>query len=629
MSISDGETICIVIQYVGVLSFKGLSAIISSSDLKNWNIWLSDDGFTTFSDGIFKIAKDEEKFIAYGSMNKVYISYDGVTWQPRMLTFDTNNINLNQLRKSDVDISHILYKNNKYYGIINGYLLYSNDGFNWEFDSFSLNAEGLFFAGVYVADDGKILLYSNYSGRGNFLINFYGNFYYKENEKSDYIPIRKAKEHGNNYVAYGNGTYLIVNENGEIYTSDDGLSWEQQQSIKRLDLSNLSKVLFFNGKFLILKTNSLKYWYSVDGIEWKEAYFPEILVNGKYKLYPDEFILTENEIIAYMMTYPYAFKTTDGINWNIELIRNDIENSYSYIKYSNGLYIGESYNNETGESSITVSKNLKEWTKANGFPNIGTANNIIGFAGGNGKYLAVFSRQFLSGYTLSENGIDWKLKKLDLRKLYGSYVDEDEFYILKNTLMFEDLKWDGEKFIAIVRYRTVDSTLAPWMRDILISTDGENWESLHVDIVDNRTLNPPNILDNAQSVLTDDGLIFTDNTKIIVKVVFKGNETYDAVDWKDELIKNPYEEIFIKFSHEVDLESAKKYIFISKDKNAKEKLGDLKFEYGHSKNIIKVLPPDYGYDSGTYYLFVDKGLKPLDSSLRRLNKTIRMKFTVY
>lgn len=33
---------------------------------------------------------------------------------------------------------------------------------------------------------------------------------------------------------------------------------------------------------LILKTNSLKYWYSVDGIEWKEAYFPEILVRGRF-----------------------------------------------------------------------------------------------------------------------------------------------------------------------------------------------------------------------------------------------------------------------------------------------------------------------------------------------------------
>ena len=88
----DGETILITFNSAIFQSNTQVVAIVSSKDLKNWNIWFSDDG--TNYERIYKITKDLNKYIVYGNSDKVYISYDGIKWEYEDLSFDLKNINL-------------------------------------------------------------------------------------------------------------------------------------------------------------------------------------------------------------------------------------------------------------------------------------------------------------------------------------------------------------------------------------------------------------------------------------------------------------------------------------------------------------------------------------------------------
>ncbi|MSU00254.1 Ig-like domain-containing protein [Tissierella pigra] len=541
----DGETIFIIVGFSPIDDprNRSITAIISSKDGSNWSTWLCDEEFKDLgSVEIQNITKDNEKFIAYGNMNKIYISYDGFTWEPKKLGFDSQDDRIFNPSENLI-VSEILYNNNMYYGVMDGFLLFSDDGFHWKLDSKSLQAKDLYFGGVYPMADGRILLYSNYNLMGSFETNYLGNFYYKESENEDYIPIRRGKSQGENFIAYGNGIYLILNRFGDVFTSVDGLKWIQQPSIKGLSRYYLDELTFLDGKFMILESGSLRYRYSTDGITWNIAYLPEIKVDEKYKAYPivnpsetpNGFILKENELIAYMSYYPYIWRTTDGINWTTELIRDEIAKEYSYIRYTDGLYLGQNHNDK-----IVISKDLKEWIGVSDFPIINSAYNIIGFVGGNNKYVSIFAesyqdRRFVGKYAISDNGIDWELKGLDLEELYGVYLSEEEFSVLKKTIMFEDIQWNGERFIGIVRYRVSPSSFSPWVRDIVTSTDGNLWESHYVDIRDNRTLNPPQVDDNPKSVLTDDKFIFVDNNNVIINIMFEEREFADINVSKVEL----------------------------------------------------------------------------------------------
>lgn len=395
----DGETILITFNSAIFQSNTQVVAIVSSKDLKNWNIWFSDDG--TNYERIYKITKDLNKYIVYGNSDKVYISYDGIKWEYEDLSFDLKNINLFNHKKG-INISKISYKDGKYYGIVNGFLLLSDDGFNWEIDSMAINAKEFYFNEIYPTNHGMILL-----------ADLDGNFYYKEDEYSDYIPIREAGPNtGYNHIVYGNGTYLIVNSSGILYKSNDGLEWEKYI----IYVGEPNELIFFSGKFFMFKSGSMKYLYSEDGIKWYEAYLPEIEVDEKYKTYPlfnpleepNDFIVKEDEIIVYMYYYPYVWRTTDGINWTTELIRDEVQRPYYGIRYSGGLYIGENYNNK-----IMVSKDLKNWIPVNNFP-IVDSGDIIGFLAGNNKYICIFhtsshqfgDNRFIGKYALSYNGVD-------------------------------------------------------------------------------------------------------------------------------------------------------------------------------------------------------------------------------
>lgn len=140
-------------------------------------------------------------------------------------------------------------------------------------------------------------------------------------------------------VTYGNRKFVAVGEH-IIYHSDDGINWDYAP-ISKQDSFTLNKVVYGDGKFVAVgaSTNSGIY-YSVDGIEWTKPTISEIgnYLNG-VTYGKDTYVavgLNGNIIYSY-----------DGIEW-LSSSYNDSAN-LNAVSYVNDRFIA------VGERGIVLS----------------------------------------------------------------------------------------------------------------------------------------------------------------------------------------------------------------------------------------------------------------------------------
>lgn len=156
----------------------------------------------------------------------------------------------------------ITYGNGRYVAVgDNGHFAYSDNGSDWtsgKFDTYD------YIRLVYYPETGFLAI----GGKG------VGAVIIRSTDGSDWEMFRSPiGNNGSPYgIAYGNGKYCLVGNNGQVFTSSDLKQWKKSSdyNANRIDFID---VAYGNGKFvgvgMLLAENKLM--YSTDGLAWKFA----------------------------------------------------------------------------------------------------------------------------------------------------------------------------------------------------------------------------------------------------------------------------------------------------------------------------------------------------------------------
>jgi hypothetical protein len=304
-------------------------AVLTSSDFESWT-----RRNTLVTDLYFDVAFGNGKFVAVGS-GRIFISAGGAEWSA-----ESNSSGL----------SSVEFLNDLFVGFpsnpeqAGGTILTSSDGIVWRThaagtsDPFRASAYG---NGLYVAvggrpDRGTVATSTdgvNWSARtvpvtGSFLGTpfvgvAFGNgvfvatagadengyalvFTSKDGTNWSRQPIDAIRQFGLNSVAFGDGQFVAVGDQGRAFISRDGIVWSERASGFA---AHLDRISYIGTRFVV--TGSFGLISSLDGIEWKPwslaaQDIPGQLLGIAYAA--DQFVAVGEQGVT--MT------SADGINWS-------------------------------------------------------------------------------------------------------------------------------------------------------------------------------------------------------------------------------------------------------------------------------------------------------------------------
>jgi len=225
-------------------------------------------------------------------------------------------------------------------------------------------------------------------------------------------------------IAYGNGKYVAVGDDGKMATSTDGVTWTAVRDTK-FGQSYIRAVAFGNNRFVAGGSDSLA--YSTDGVTWTAViakpsdYIGDGLDAGSAKrpFFADAYVIiyVGGKFIAGCAIGRMAV-STDGITWTA-VPRENTDFGVANIRaiaYGNGKFVAvgdsEYYN------GISTSTNGTKWTavKDSKFGH-NTSFSIRGVAFGNNRFVAVSDNGKIS---TSTDGINWTA--IDVSRIFGGDI---------------------------------------------------------------------------------------------------------------------------------------------------------------------------------------------------------------
>jgi len=187
-------------------------------------------------------------------------------------------------------------------------------------------------------------------------------------------------------IAYGNGKYVAVGDNGYVTTSTDGVNWTTPIQ-KQSGISNWSKIVYGNGKFFAF-TNYGYVTTSVDGITWADPVKSNLsgqMTNVAYG---------NGKLVA--LSYGgRASISTDGKTWTVTYT-SSLNTTYNLIIYANNRFIAL-----CGTYSICSTDGIT-WQE-----NKISVGNSTDLAFGNNRYVLVGYGGTDGSVSISNDGITW------------------------------------------------------------------------------------------------------------------------------------------------------------------------------------------------------------------------------
>lgn len=477
----------------------------------NGYICTSSDGITwtkcqpgNISPYYTKINYLEGVFIAVASSGVVMTSMDCINWS-RVMVGTSNYFYQMRLCNDKIIITGS-----------SGYLMISDDGLNWTLTKLELTndiRDVCYYNGLYVAVGGGVVLTS-----------------------TDTINWTKQTVGNTNYlytVCCGDGVFVTTDNNGYIYTSEDGVVWYQYGT------SYGNSFLFseyINGMFIIGGYSGSAVTSGVLGepideiTNTRPTITTSVIHNANIKKTVGDSVLVswdasidvEGDAIFYDLCF------YNGNNWNV-IARGLTENSYNHIipnncfntidaKYKVRSGDGDLYNNFVESNEFTIYGALKKyiwqimervvsdtlrniiyndglyiavgsngviltstdtitWTKRVS----GITDTIYYVAYGNGLYVAVGGRTILT----SSNGINWTKASVS-EYIYGVTYGNGVFVICGYSgssgiilTSANGINWTSQKLISYGYFYDIfylnDKFITTYYGNIYISYDGVSW----------------------------------------------------------------------------------------------------------------------------------------------------------
>ena len=191
-----------------------------------------------------------------------------------------------------------------------------------------------------------------------------------------------------NAIAYGNGKFVAVGNDGWITSSSDGETWSTPKQIGVADNNPWNDIIYAGGKFVAVGTLALAYSaVSIDGVNWtlssmisKECQFIGVTYLNK------TFIAADKK--------GWIWESTDGLSW--QKSQQVTTSTIMDINFLNGIIMitDASYR-------IWISSDGKTWSNSK------TSFTCYTSAYGNGKFVIMGNL----GYIItSTDGVNWSSK---------------------------------------------------------------------------------------------------------------------------------------------------------------------------------------------------------------------------
>ena len=199
-------------------------------------------------------------------------------------------------------------------------------------------------------------------------------------------------------VAFGNGTYVAVGDNGTILSSKDGNTWTVRPCEESLSISS---VTYGNSIFLAVARNYMNYQSyiltSPDGITWiqKNIYIPSAVTFGS-----SIFVAVGDH---------RAFYSHDGENWSIVTVDGE-DASLLDVTYGDSQFVAVGAY-QGSSACIYTSPDGRMWTKQD----VHTWD-LKGVSYGNLGFVAVGEHGTI---VTSLDAITWKVRASGTHNLYG------------------------------------------------------------------------------------------------------------------------------------------------------------------------------------------------------------------
>jgi len=232
-----------------------------------------------------------------------------------------------------------------------------------------------------------------------------------------------------NGVAYGNGTYVAVGNNGVVMTSVDGASWTNHTSGIT---SNLKSVSYINDQFVAVGQGG-SIIYSDDGASWTSA-----TSNDTSELTS---VAYGNGTYVAVGGFGKVLTSGDGASWTLNPNSPVIGNSILYaITFGNGVFVAVGYNGSDG--TIYTSSDGTNWTSQSSNVYVSLLDAVYGLD----KYVVVGTEGEI---LTSEDGVTWTHRTsgtqenlLSVTYGNGKYVATANYGVIKTST--DGVTWSNE-----------------------------------------------------------------------------------------------------------------------------------------------------------------------------------------
>ena len=193
-----------------------------------------------------------------------------------------------------------------------------------------------------------------------------------------------------NSVAYGNGRFVCVGNDGESYYSTDGKTWTPMTGLN--EKYKFRSVAYGNGRFICVGADHYAH-HSIDGETWER----ETFIGNSGREGCTSIAYGNSKFVVICDTNIYV--TSDGINWNFA---STPHSSSGFADYSSVMYGGDRFIAAGEGSKCVYSLDAVTWTAMSGQS---TSVRYPSLAYGNGVYVCLDSSSFAATY--STNGTKW------------------------------------------------------------------------------------------------------------------------------------------------------------------------------------------------------------------------------
>jgi hypothetical protein len=192
-------------------------------------------------------------------------------------------------------------------------------------------------------------------------------------------------------VAFGNGRWVVVGDDGIILSSPDGVAWSPEEN--PAGTPDLEDIAFGNGIFVAIGGNGVVLT-SADGRQWARQ-SPE---NGGGR----EILHDETRFVV-LAAGGFLSMSVDGVDWEYPPRVPQMYVDAGGIAFGNGTYVVAGYRRTGKPTDLWSSVGIGEWQ----FRDARSSENLFGAGYGLGHFVAVGQDATL---ITSPDGVEWTLR---------------------------------------------------------------------------------------------------------------------------------------------------------------------------------------------------------------------------